>query len=52
MFRGTEKYNPPYGWIGIGLKVLNIYEDNHWLEDKTKYSKWAIAYYGVGHTLF
>lgn len=34
------------------LKVLNIYEDNHWLEDKTKYSKWAIAYYGVGHTLF
>ena len=52
LFRGTEKYNPPYGWIGIGLKVLNIYEDNHWLEDKTKYSKWAIAYYGVGHTLF
>ena len=52
LFRGTEKYNPPYGWIGIGLKVLNIYEDNNWLEDKTKYSKWAIAYHGVGHTLY
>ena len=44
LFRGTEKYYPPYGWIGIGLKVLDIYEDNIWLEDKTKSSKWAIAY--------
>jgi hypothetical protein len=51
LFRGTEKYYPPYGWIGIGLKVLDIYEDNKWLEDKTKSSKWAIAYHGFWHTL-
>ena len=44
LFRGTEKYYPPYGWIGIGLKVLDIYKDNSWLEDKTKSSKWAITY--------
>ena len=23
-FRGTEKYDPPYGWLGIGLNVMNI----------------------------
>ena len=31
--------------------VLDIYEDNKWLEDKTKSSKWTIAYHGVGNTL-
>ena len=51
LFRGIEKYYPPYGLIGIGLKVLDIYENNNWLEDKTKSSKWAIAYLGVGQTL-
>ena len=51
LFRGIEKYYPPYGWIGIGLKVLDIYGDNNWLEDKTKSSKWAIAYLGIGQTL-
>jgi len=45
LFRGTEKYYPPYGWIGIGLKVLDKYENNNWLKDNTKSSKWAIAYY-------
>jgi hypothetical protein len=27
----TEEYNPPYGWIGIGLKVIGKYEDDNWL---------------------
>ena len=47
LFRGKEKYYPPYNWIGIGLKVLDKYENNKWLEDKTKSSDWAIAYYTI-----
>ena len=50
--RGTEKYVPPYGWFGIGLKVIDEYGDNNdWLENKTNTSKWAIAYYGIGQYL-
>ena len=50
--RGTEKYVPPYGWYGIGLKVIDEYGDNNdWLENKTNTSKWAIAYYGIGQYL-
>ena len=44
LFRGTKEYDPPYGWIGIGLKVLDLYGEKNWLEDTSKYSKWAIAY--------
>jgi hypothetical protein len=46
--RGTEKYDPPYGWIGFGLKVINKYDNNEWLDDTTESSKWAIAYHGLG----
>ena len=48
--RGTELYDPPYGWLGIGLKV-NEYGDKDWLNNKTNTSKWAIAYYGIGQFL-
>lgn len=48
MYRGTEKYDPPYGWIGIGLKALGKYEDDDWLNDTSQSSKWTIAYHGVG----
>ena len=41
----TEEYNPPYGWVGIGLKVIGKYEDDNWL---CRSSEWAIAYHGVG----
>ena len=46
-----EKYYPPYEWIGIGLKVIRKYEDDEWLFDDSKDSKWAIAYHGVGGRL-
>ena len=52
--RGTEKYYPPYGWFGIGLKVKGKYKgdkkdkDDNWLNDISESSKWAIAYHGVG----
>ena len=45
--RGTEKYDPPYGYIGIGRNVLDKYESNEWLTNKSKSSKWAIAYHPI-----
>ena len=47
LIRGTEKYDPPYGWFGIGLNVIDK-DNNDWLDKK---NKWAIAYYGVGNNL-
>ena len=50
--RGKEKYYPPYGWIGIGLNVLGKYDNNNdWINDSSKESKWSIAYHGVGGNL-
>ena len=46
LMRGTEKYNPPYGWFGIGLNVFEKYNNEEWLE--TNSNNWAVAYYGVG----
>ena len=49
--RGSEIYNPPYGWIGIGLNVIDKYDkvDNSWLNKDN--NLWAIAYYGFGKHL-
>ena len=49
--RGSEVYNPPYGWLGIGLNVIDKYDnhDNSWL--KKDNNLWAIAYYGFGKSL-
>ena len=46
--RGSEVYNPPYGWLGIGLNVIDKYDnrDNSWL--KKDNNSWAIAYYSFG----
>ena len=48
LMRGTEKYYPPYGWFGIGLKVEGKYDNDNddWLDKNS--NKWAIAYYSVG----
>ena len=43
--RGKEKYNPPYGWFGIGLNVTKKYESEDWINKVDGSSKWAIAYY-------
>jgi len=29
--RGNNIYDPPIGWIGFGLKVIDRYENNNWL---------------------
>ena len=49
--RGSEIYNPPYGWLGIGLNVKDKYDndDNSWLNKNN--NLWAIAYYGFGKNL-
>jgi hypothetical protein len=49
LIRGTEKYDPPYGWIGVGLNVLGKYDhgNDEWLTNNSKSSEWAIAYHGI-----
>ena len=47
IIRGTEKYDPPYGWIGIGLNVIGKYDNDKWLTNNTDSSEWAIAYHGI-----
>lgn len=48
LVRGTEKYYPPNNWLGIGLKVKGKYENDEWLDPRSK--DWAIAYYSITQT--
>ena len=45
--RGKEEYIPPTGWIGYGLKVNDVYEDNIWLGMNNSDGEWCVAYHGV-----
>ena len=49
--RGTEIYDPPYGWKAIGLNVEGKYNNNDWLENKSNSSEWAIAYHGISQKI-
>ena len=44
--RGGEKYLPPEGWRGYGLKVMDRYDNgnNDWLEYDNRKGEWCIAY--------
>ena len=48
--RGNKPYNGPEGWIGIGLKVLNKYDNgnNEWIGMINTKGEWCVAYHGVG----
>ena len=46
--RGGRNYNPPIGWIGIGLRVLDKYENNDWVAFDGNKNEWCVAYHGVG----
>ena len=46
--RGNKPYDPPIGWIGIGLKVIDKYEDNTWIGMDNSKGEWCVAYHGVG----
>jgi hypothetical protein len=52
--RGGEPYIPPEGWIGYGLKVLDMYDHekegpNDWLSYDNRPGEWCVAYHGVGN---
>ena len=49
--RGGKDYDPPIGWIGIGLKVWDKYEDNIWIGMENVKGEWCVAYHGVGRFL-
>ena len=46
---GHLEYVPPIWWIGIGLKVIDLYHimDNAWIGTNNNPSEWYIAYHGV-----
>ena len=48
--RGNYDYDPPIGWIGIGLKVLQKFDnsDNTWIGNNNSEGEWAVAYHGIG----
>ena len=46
--RGKKPYYPPLGWIGIGLNVIDKYEDNIWIGMDNSEGEWCVAYHGVG----
>ena len=47
--RGGKEYYPPKGWIGIGLKVLDKYDNNEWIGMVNSPGEWNVAYHGVGY---
>jgi hypothetical protein len=50
LMRGGKKYEPPYGWLGIALKVKNKFGKTNgiWLGKENKDGEWAVAYHGIG----
>ena len=51
--RGNKPYDPPLGWIGIGLRVMDKYDngDNKWIGMNNSVGEWCVAYHGVGRRL-
>ena len=47
--KGPEKYDPPHGCIGIGIKCIGKYESVDWLNNNSESSEWPIEYHGVGN---
>ena len=45
--RGNKYYDPPVGWIGIGLRAFDYYENNIWLGKNNSNGEWIVAYHGV-----
>ncbi len=50
LMRGGKKYYPPYGWIGIGLKLKNKFGklNSTWFGSENNEGEWPVAYHGVG----
>jgi len=52
-YRGNKPYYPPIGWIGIGLKVVDKYDNgnNAWIGMNNSKDEWCVAYIGIGRDL-
>ena len=48
--RGGKPYDPPIGWKGIGLRVIDKYDNgnNTWIGMDNSKGEWCVAYHGVG----
>ncbi len=48
--RGGLAYNPPLGWVGFGLNVINKYDNknNDWLACDGRFGEWCVGYHGTG----
>ena len=51
LYRGGERYTPPYGWKGFAIKLRNKFGENYdWLgETGENENEWCIAYHGIGN---
>ena len=47
--RGNMKYYPPINWIGIGIKVIDKYDNgnNEWIGMDNTEGEWCVAYHGL-----
>ena len=50
--RGGFKYQRPYGWYRVALKVTGVYEDDSWLglggiREGSTPGEWPVAYHGT-----
>ena len=50
LYRGGERYHPPYGWTGFAIKLRNKYGDNFdWLgKTGENGNEWCVAFHGIG----
>lgn len=48
--RGGNQYYPPEGWVGYGIRVVDVYDigNNAWLGYSNFGGEWSVAYHGIG----
>ena len=49
--RGRKEYFPPdNNWVGYGLRVLDLYDNNDWIAMDGNPKEWAVAYHGTSES--
>lgn len=48
--RGGNQYYPPEGWVGYGIRVVDVYDggNNAWIGYSNSGGEWSVAYHGIG----
>jgi hypothetical protein len=48
--RGGKQYYPPEGWVGYGIRVVDVYDsgNNAWIGYSNSGGEWSVAYQGIG----